>query len=104
MNIGWRSPPPSGFGRPSGTSQGHHSVITAIALFVATGGDFEQTVGRAVARGDHTDTLSAMGGALCGVECIREDWRNRLEPQLNVRVRIDEWARQLWRGGREEEG
>lgn len=90
------------------TLQAHRSVITAIALFAATGGDFEQTVGRAIALGDDTDTLAAMGGALCGalngVECIRADWRDRLETQLNVRERIEELARQLWQGMREEAG
>lgn len=83
------------------TLQAHRSVITAIALFAATGGDFEETVGRAIALGDDTDTLAAMGGALCGalngVGCIREEWRNRLETQLDVRGRIEGLATRLWR-------
>ena len=82
------------------TLQAHRSVVTAIALFAATGGDFEETVGRAIALGDDTDTLAAMGGALCGalrgVGCLREDWLNRLEKQAKVRRRVETLASRLW--------
>lgn len=46
--------------------QAHRSVVTAIALFAAEGGDFMRAVGRCIALGDDTDTLAAMAGALCG--------------------------------------
>ena len=82
------------------TLQAHRSVVTAIALFAATGGDFEETVGRAIALGDDTDTLAAMGGALCGalhgVGCLREDWLRRLEKQAKVRKRVESLASRLW--------
>jgi len=82
------------------TLQAHRSVVTAIALFAATGGDFEETVGRAIALGDDTDTLAAMGGALCGalhgIGCIRESWLKRLEKQAKVRARLERLAGRLW--------
>jgi poly(ADP-ribose) glycohydrolase ARH3 len=46
--------------------EAHRSVVTAIAIFAAEGGDFMRSVGRCVALGDDTDTLAAMAGALCG--------------------------------------
>ena len=46
--------------------EAHRSVVTAIALFAVEGGDFMRAVGRCIALGDDTDTLSAMAGALCG--------------------------------------
>ncbi len=48
------------------TLEAHRSVVTAIASFAASPGDFETAVGRVIALGDDTDTLAAMTGALCG--------------------------------------
>ena len=88
------------------TLQAHRSVVTSVALFAATGGDFEETVGRAIALGDDTDTLAAMGGALCGalhgVGCIRERWLKRLETQEKVRRRVERLASELWEQARDQ--
>ena len=63
--------------------EAHRSVVTAIALFAAEGGDFDRAVGRCVALGDDTDTLAAMAGALCGalggVAAIPERLWSKLE-------------------------
>jgi poly(ADP-ribose) glycohydrolase ARH3 len=48
------------------TLEAHRSVVTAIAAFAASPGDYEFTVGRVIGLGDDTDTLAAMAGALCG--------------------------------------
>ena len=48
------------------TLHAHRSVVTAIACFAATPGDFEMTIGRAIGLGDDTDTLAAMAGSLVG--------------------------------------
>lgn len=48
------------------TLEAHRSVVTAIAAFAASPGDFEAAVGNVIALGDDTDTLAAMAGALCG--------------------------------------
>jgi poly(ADP-ribose) glycohydrolase ARH3 len=44
----------------------HRSVVTAMACFAASPGDFDLAVGRAIGLGDDTDTLAAMTGALVG--------------------------------------
>lgn len=48
------------------TLHAHRSVVTAIACFAATPGDFEMAVSRAIGLGDDTDTVAAMAGALVG--------------------------------------
>ena len=55
--------PVSGLGS---TLHAHRSVVTAIACFAATPGDFESAVGLAIGLGDDTDTVAAMTGALVG--------------------------------------
>ena len=55
--------PLSGLGS---TLHAHRSVVTAIACFAATPGDFEMAIGRAIGLGDDTDTLAAMAGSLVG--------------------------------------
>ena len=55
--------PVSGLGS---TLHAHRSVVTAIACFAATPGDFESAVGLAIGLGDDTDTVAAMTGALIG--------------------------------------
>lgn len=55
--------PVSGLGS---TLLAHRSVVTAIACFAATPGDFEFAIGRAIGLGDDTDTVAAMTGALIG--------------------------------------
>ena len=46
------------------TLHAHRSVVTAIACFAATPGDFEMAIARAIGLGD--DTVAAMAGALVG--------------------------------------
>src|SRR5579883_118387 len=48
------------------TLHAHRSVVTAIACFAATPGDFEMVASRAIGLGDDTDTVAAMAGALVG--------------------------------------
>ncbi|MCI0705472.1 MAG: ADP-ribosylglycohydrolase family protein [Planctomycetia bacterium] len=48
------------------TLHAHRSVVTAIACFAASPGDFEMTVSRAIGLGDDTDTVAAMAGSLVG--------------------------------------
>lgn len=48
------------------TLHAHRSVVTAIACFAATPGDFEMTISRAIGLGDDTDTVAAMAGSLVG--------------------------------------
>lgn len=48
------------------TLEAHRSVVTSIAAFAASPGNFEAAVGNVIALGDDTDTLAAMTGALCG--------------------------------------
>ncbi|MBN9119295.1 MAG: ADP-ribosylglycohydrolase family protein [Planctomycetes bacterium] len=48
------------------TLHAHRSVVTAIACFAATPGDFEMAISRAIGLGDDTDTVAAMAGALVG--------------------------------------
>ena len=48
------------------TLHAHRSVVTAIACFAATPGDFEMAIARAIGLGDDTDTVAAMAGALVG--------------------------------------
>jgi poly(ADP-ribose) glycohydrolase ARH3 len=48
------------------TLHAHRSVVTAIACFAATPGDFERVISRAIGLGDDTDTVAAMAGALVG--------------------------------------
>jgi poly(ADP-ribose) glycohydrolase ARH3 len=61
----------------------HRSVVTAIACFTTCPESFEQTVSRAIALGDDTDTLAAMAGTLSGahlgVAAIPTRWLERLE-------------------------
>jgi poly(ADP-ribose) glycohydrolase ARH3 len=55
--------PVSGLGS---TLHAHRSVVTALACFANTPGDFEESVGLAIGLGDDTDTVAAMTGALVG--------------------------------------
>ena len=55
--------PVSGLGS---TLHAHRSVVTALACFANTPGDFEAAVGLAIGLGDDTDTVAAMTGALVG--------------------------------------
>ena len=55
--------PVSGLGS---TLHAHRSVVTALACFANTPGDFESAVGLAIGLGDDTDTVAAMTGALVG--------------------------------------
>lgn len=48
------------------TLHAHRSVVTAIACFAATPGDFEMAISRAIGLGDDTDTVAAMAGSLVG--------------------------------------
>lgn len=48
------------------TLYAHRSVVTSIACFAATPGDFEMAVSLAIGLGDDTDTVAAMTGALVG--------------------------------------
>jgi poly(ADP-ribose) glycohydrolase ARH3 len=48
------------------TLHAHRSVVTAIACFAATPGDFELVASRAIGLGDDTDTVAAMAGVLVG--------------------------------------
>ena len=81
------------------TLQAHRSVVTAIALFAAEGGDFMRAVGRCVALGDDTDTLAAMAGALCGAlgGQAAVPYVDRLEDGERGRTHIRELAAKLAR-------
>jgi poly(ADP-ribose) glycohydrolase ARH3 len=61
----------------------HRSVMTAIACFTTSPNSFEDTVAKAIALGDDTDTLAAMAGALSGAHlghsAIPDRWVERLE-------------------------
>ncbi len=61
----------------------HRSVMTAIACFTTTPESYEDTVAKAIALGDDTDTLAAMAGALSGAHlglaAIPACWVQRLE-------------------------
>ena len=48
------------------TLHAHRSVVTAMACFAASPGDFERVMSRAIGLGDDTDTVAAMAGALMG--------------------------------------
>jgi poly(ADP-ribose) glycohydrolase ARH3 len=48
------------------TLHAHRSVVTAIACFAFSPGDFERVMSRAIGLGDDTDTVAAMAGALVG--------------------------------------
>lgn len=61
--------PVSGLGS---TLHAHRSVVTAIACFANTPGDFESAVGLAIGLGDDTDTVAAMTGALVGAFAGRQ--------------------------------
>ena len=76
------SDPVSGLGS---TLHAHRSVVTSIACFAATPGDFESAVGRAMTLGDDTDTVAAMTGALvgafAGLVAVPAERRAQLEEQ-----------------------
>jgi poly(ADP-ribose) glycohydrolase ARH3 len=61
----------------------HRSVMTAIACFTTTADSYPDTVAKAIALGDDTDTLAAMAGALSGAHlglgAIPHAWIERLE-------------------------
>ncbi|MBM3983279.1 MAG: hypothetical protein FJ304_24005 [Planctomycetes bacterium] len=65
------------------TLHAHRSVVTAIACFAATPGDFEAVASRAIGMGDDTDTVAAMAGALVGAfsgtSAIPADLQAKLE-------------------------
>lgn len=77
--------------------QAHRSVVTAIAIFSAEGGDYLKAVGRCVALGDDTDTLAAMAGALCGAlhGLSAVPYVDRLEDGERGRAHIRELAAKL---------
>ena len=62
------------------------SVVTAIACFSATPGDFDLVVGRAIGLGGATDTLAAMAGLLVGaaggLDALPMGLAERLDPQV----------------------
>lgn len=82
------------------TLHAHRSVVTAIACFAATPGDFEMAIARAIGLGDDTDTVAAMAGALvgafAGVSAIPPGLLAKLEDGLaKGRARIAELAAKL---------
>lgn len=81
------------------TLQAHRSVVTAIALFAAEGGDFNKAVGRCIGLGDDTDTLAAMAGALCGAlgGLAAVPFVDKLEDGERGRTHIYRLAEQLHR-------
>lgn len=78
--------------------EAHRSVVTAIALFAAEGGDFLAAVGRCIALGDDTDTLAAMAGALCGAVGGTAAVPARLVAGLEAGDRGGEYIRKLAAG------
>lgn len=62
------------------------SVVTAIACFAATPGDFDLVMGRAIGLGGATDTLGAMAGLLVGaaggLAALPMTLAERLDPQM----------------------
>jgi poly(ADP-ribose) glycohydrolase ARH3 len=82
------------------TLHAHRSVVTAIACFVATPGDFEMAIARAIGLGDDTDTVAAMAGSLvgafAGVGAIPAELLAKFEDgPAKGRTHIAELARQL---------
>jgi poly(ADP-ribose) glycohydrolase ARH3 len=90
------SDPVSGLGS---TLHAHRSVVTSIACFSATPGDFEFAIGRAIGLGDDTDTVAAMTGALvgafAGLAAIPAERLAQLEEQGKGGKYIAELAEQL---------
>lgn len=78
----------------------HRSVVTAIACFAASPGDFETAVGRAIGLGDDTDTVAAMTGALvgafAGLQCIPGARLAELEEQGKGGKYIEMLAQKLY--------
>lgn len=82
------------------TLHAHRSVVTAIACFSATPGDFEAVMSRAIGLGDDTDTVAAMAGSLvgafAGVNAIPPDLLDKLEDgPAKGRAHIQSLAEQL---------
>lgn len=77
----------------------HRSVVTSIACFTTCPDSYPDTIEKAIALGDDTDTLAAMAGALCGaslgLEAIPPRWIERLEPTEKGRDYIHDLAIQL---------
>ena len=53
----------SGFGN---TLEAHRSVVTSIACFANAPDRYTEVISRAIGKGDDTDTLAAMAGAISG--------------------------------------
>jgi poly(ADP-ribose) glycohydrolase ARH3 len=64
------------------TLHAHRSVVTAIACFAKTPGDFESAISLAISLGDDTDTVAAMTGALVGAFDGRSAVPDQLVDQL----------------------
>lgn len=81
------------------TLHAHRSVVTSIACFAATPGDFEFAIGRAIGLGDDTDTVAPMTGALvgafAGVGEIPAERLAQFEEQGKGRAYIAELAMKL---------
>jgi poly(ADP-ribose) glycohydrolase ARH3 len=82
------------------TLHAHRSVLTAIACFANTPGDFEAAAGLAIGLGDDTDTVAAMAGALvgafAGLAAIPLKLLEKLEDGLKGREYIAALATQLF--------
>jgi poly(ADP-ribose) glycohydrolase ARH3 len=78
----------------------HRSVVTAIACFTTSADSFEETICKAIALGDDTDTLAAMAGALSGahlgIGAIPERWLERLEAGPKGAAHLRELAEELY--------
>lgn len=72
--------PVSGLGS---TLHAHRSVVTSIACFANSPGDFECAIGLAISLGDDTDTVAAMTGSLvgafAGLKAVPEGLLSKLE-------------------------
>ena len=78
----------------------HRSVTTAITCFTGSANSYVDTISRAIALGDDTDTVAAIAGALSGaylgINAIPEHLLEKLENGPKGRDYIDKLANELY--------
>lgn len=75
------------------------SVVTAIASFLLTPKNYEETIANVILLGGDTDTIAAMAGAISGahlgVQAIPPQWIERLEDRCQGKSYIENLAANL---------
>jgi ADP-ribosylglycohydrolase len=78
----------------------HHSVPTAIYMFLSRPWSFKEAVAHAVLLGGDTDTIAAMTGAIAGaflgIESIPTEWMNELENDEKGRDYVTNLSEKLY--------